>query len=72
MLTERVKMIQISIIKYQKASQALANIAKWVINIYKYNRIYIAASGSPYGVVEEATDSKAAADAALANAAAIV
>ena len=73
MLTERVENDpDFNYERIIKSSQVLANIAKWVINIYKYNRIYVQQVAPLMASLKEATDSKAAADAALANATAIV
>ena len=73
MLTERVENDpDFNYERIIKSSQVLANIAKWVINIYKYNRIYVQLVAPLMATLKEATDSKAAADAALANATAIV
>ena len=72
MLTERVENDpDFNYERIVKASQALAIFAKWVINIYKYNRMYVQVAPL-MASLKEATDSKAAADAALANATAIV
>ena len=72
MLTERVENDpDFNYERIIKASQALAIFAKWVINIYKYNRMYVQVAPL-MASLKEATDSKAAADAALANATAIV
>jgi len=54
-----------------KSSSALANIANWVINIYKYNRIYVQVAPLMESLAS-AKAAKAAADEALGNAMAIV